>query len=499
MRGNTKSASGAGVVGSESTEFVLKYNPYQQAFLNARRKRLGDGTRAFDRMCVIAGRRGGKTLIGAISAVEEASVPNSIGWCIAPTYGDLWDYVIPAVMKVLPQAWIKPGKGPDGGWSAAFQRLTLKNGSQIAFRSAEDPQRMRGAGLNWAWIDEGCKINKLVWTTLEPALVDRRGCAWVTTTPNQYDWVYHKFWKRATNQKHLMRGYWGVKYRTIDNPTISQEEIDRQRATHDDLWFKQEYEAEFVSFTGAIYGDRVESCLLQSDDEVRQRFLPEWPHIPRELPCVVGLDPGADHPFAGVRMVVTHGGLLVIDEYRKRLAAYADHAVTFNRWKTEHHEISFAIDKTANQGQIELAQHGILTSAAENNQILGIQRVQSWMKTGRLGIVVDRCPMLVDELRAYRYKDTTNDQGETGREQAFKEDDDLCDALRYGVMLWPELPDTPAVLLGRDPRSVPEQARWAWERERRINAKTDDDATNWGTDLDPAGDMWITEESASVW
>src|SRR5262245_9202237 len=98
-------------------EFRLLYNPYQQAFMEARRQRLADGTRAYNRLCIIAGRRGGKTMIGAVAAVEEMAVPNSMGWCVAPTYMDLHDYLMPAFFKVLPQSWILADKNNKPiGW-----------------------------------------------------------------------------------------------------------------------------------------------------------------------------------------------------------------------------------------------------------------------------------------------------------------------------------------------------------------------------------------------
>lgn len=479
-------------------DFKLLYNPYQQAFMQARRQRLADGTRAFNRLCIIAGRRGGKTLIGAVAAVDEASVPNTMGWCVAPTYMDLHDYLMPAFFKVLPQSWILPGKD---GWSAEHKVLTLRNGSQIAFRSAEEPERMRGQGLHWLWLDEARKTRRVVWDTAAPSLTEHRGVAWVTTSPNGRDWVFKTFWQRANTPKYQRPGYWACKYKTVDNPIISTEEIEEARATTDPLWFKQEWEGEFITFEGAIYGDRLEGCVLHTDKDVQEKFLPEWPRIPPELPCIIGLDPGSDHPFAAVKMIATPNGLLVVDEYLKRLRAYADHADELRLWKQGHHEVSFAIDKSALQAQIELATHGIMTAAAENNQILGTQRVQSWLKTLRMGIVEDRCPRLIDEMRGYRYKDPSSDptreDEERRKEAIYKLDDDLCDALRYAVMMWPELPQPAPVIVGRDPRTLAEDARWAWEREQRCNREREEGVSDWGADLEeqfvtesPVGDMW---------
>lgn len=459
----------------------ILHNPYQQAFLHARRQRLGDGSRAFQRLALIAGRRGGKTFVGGISSVEESAIPGTVGWCVAPTYGDLHDYVIPAVLRIMPRDAIDD-------WSEQHFELKLKNRSLIQFRSGEDPERMRGPSLDWAWFDECRKMRQVVWDTLRPALADKRGVAWFTTSPNGFDWLYHTIYKRAQPGPHQQRGYWAVRYKTIDNPAIPKEEVDEARATMDPLWFKQEFEAEFVSFEGAIYGEKLEDAFLKDDAAVRA-YLPSWPAPDPRHPLVVGLDPGADHPFAAVAIVAAPKGLVVIKEYSKRMSAVAEHAAAVRTLTLGYQDVRYGIDKSAAQVQIELAQHGISASAADNQVWAGIQRILSWLKVGRLKVVEAACPMLVQQLRSYRWKDTSNTRtGEKGREVPFKFDDDLCDALRYGVMTWPELPAEPVPQVGRTARDVPEESRWAWEREQRLSR--DPGELEWDADSVPVGDMF---------
>src|SRR5258705_1375221 len=100
----------------------LKFNPYQDAFWKAHRERICNacrieydsppnevcpqcgvkGTRKFHRMLLLAGRRGGKTKASSIAAVEEASIPNTIGWCCAPNNPKIHPYVIPAIHETIP-------------------------------------------------------------------------------------------------------------------------------------------------------------------------------------------------------------------------------------------------------------------------------------------------------------------------------------------------------------------------------------------------------------
>lgn len=464
--------------------FRMLYNPYQQAFLEALDLKTASGKRAFTRFILLAGRRGGKTTIGAVAACKEAAKPGTLGWCVAPTYGDLHDYVIPAILKVIPHGWIK-----KNGWSAQHNMLSLINDSRMAFRSAEDPERMRGPGVHWTWWDEIRKINKLSWETFRPALSDYGGPAWFTTTPNGFDWGYHAFWKRTQPGPAQIKGYWGCTYMTSDNPAIPREEIEEARATLDPKWFEQEYEAKIVRFEGSIYDpDRIEACILRTPEQIR-RIIPTWPHIPEHDKMLVGVDPGADHPFAAVYVVPTPAGLVVVGEYTRRMTSFADHAEHLKMNLRGHQNVQWAVDRTATQAMIELAQYGIQASAAENSVLLGIQRVQSWMRTGKLFFVEDRCPTLIDQLTTYHWKDTTSKDGEKRREDVFKIDDDLADALRYAVMLWPELPAPAQPKQGRSIEDVPETSRKAWLREQLANNPRGDE-TNWTSDLSPIEDFW---------
>jgi hypothetical protein len=472
--------------------FELLYNPFQFAFMEARRKRLADGSRAFQRLLLLAGRRAGKTAIGAVSAVEEASVPNTVGWCVAPTEDDLHQFVIPAVLNVMPREWIAK-------WSEEFWDLELTNGSKIHFQHAENPERMRGPGLHWMWLDEPRSYAKEIWLTARPMLTEHRGVAWFTTTPNGFDWVYHLFWKRAQPGPFQRAGYWAAKFKTMDNPKVDREEVEDARDTYDELFFKQEYEADFVTFTGSIYGNRIESVLLK-DEAAIKAWLPDWPTIPRGFPLIVGMDPGADHPFAGAYLLSTPKGLLVFDEYEERMSAYSDHAEKLLEKAAGFTDVRWGIDRSAVQAQIELAQHGITSSAAENNVWAGIQRVQSWMKTGQFGIIEARCPKLVEYMRTYRWAPTDGKDGEKTKERPWKVGDDLPDALRYAVMTWPELPKAPKLRVGRDPRTIPEQSQWIVQRMQRIAAaERGEGGVDWdelqsaGDFFAPTGDMFASE------
>ena len=168
-------------LGNTTGKIDLLYNRHQQAFLTALRAKTPSGRNAFHRLALFAGRRGGKTKVGALAVSEKVQQPRSLGWVCAPSYDDLYTFVIPEVLNMIPAAWI-------GNWSEQHFELELKNYAKVQFRSLDDPDKARGPGLDWAWIDETRKVQELAWNTMLPALTDKGGQAWFTTSPNGFDW-----------------------------------------------------------------------------------------------------------------------------------------------------------------------------------------------------------------------------------------------------------------------------------------------------------------------
>ncbi|KKM88455.1 hypothetical protein LCGC14_1258550 [marine sediment metagenome] len=476
----------------------LQHNPYQIAFLNARRawfceqaagvseadrhKHLlqrvspdsmcqcgaAPSRRAFNRFVLIAGRRGGKSRIGAISSIEEAAVPETLGWVIAPTFKELHDYVWPAIIGQIPRSWLVDIKHPI---NESYQEVKLTNGSMIQGRPAEDPERLRGQGPDWAWFDEVSKMVEMAWDVFRPSLSEHRGPAWFTTSPRGKDWVYRRLYKPALEG---VPGFWATRYRTADNPIIPREEIEEARRSMSPQLFAQEYMADFVTFEGAIYAALLtQEVILRTNDQIKAYF-PEWKgtwaSVDKDRPTIIGIDPGADHPFAAVRLTSSQKGIVCTGEYRTEKGASrpcAEHAWHVRKLAAGLKDVRFAIDRTQKVYQVELAQHGIYSIQAENAVDPGIERVKSGLFHKRLLLIEDLVPKLLDEMQTYRYEDSIKADGSLKAQRPFKKDEDLCDALRYAMMLWPKEIALPALKSGRDPATVPVELLASWKREQR--------------------------------
>jgi len=83
--------------------------------------------------------------------------PGSIGVVAAPTYRMLYDATLMTFHEVCGK-FIAPN-----GFSKSEMRVRLIDDKVILFRSADDPERLRGPNLGWFWLDEAALMPELAW------------------------------------------------------------------------------------------------------------------------------------------------------------------------------------------------------------------------------------------------------------------------------------------------------------------------------------------------
>ena len=484
---------------------TLLYSEPQQAFLAARRlrfcltcKKVGstgesglficlqcqktfasnlEAPRLFNRLHLRAGRRSGKSKIGAHAVREELLIPKSLWWITAPTYRILHDATMPTLLRLIPPHWV-------ANWSTDHLELTLTNKSVCQFRSLDDPEKQRGQGLNGVWVDECAFVNPRAWQVLEPSLAENAGIAITTTSPAGFDWSFKEFMKRAIDG---VPGYWARRFKTASNPKFQQnpqlmQEIEHARLTKTPEVFAAEYEGEDVNFTGAIYGQLPTKTYLADDDAIR-KWIPEWDEkrgllsIDPSRQLLIGLDSGTDHPFGAVLVVVTEKGLVVIADYLERQQAISTSldAVGLAFITRRFHKLMWSANKNEAALRLEAAVKNIGIVQAENKHDVGIQRVQSWLLTGQLAIAYTAA-RTYEQMLSYRYANNMREDGQKrDAEAVFKFDDELPDAVRYVIMAWPELPRVDAIPVSEREQkrmsAFDDRTRYEIERVREFNKR----------------------------
>lgn len=396
--------------------------------------------RVFNRFGAFAGRRGGKTKVGAMMGRVEAQIPRSLGWVMGPTFPILRDSTMPTFLRLIPPHWVK-------NWSQDALELTLTNDAQIMFRSVDDPERARGQGPHWGWLDEAAQAAERAWDVFRPSLSENAGIMIFTTTVLGYDWTYKRVELPALRDKRP--GWWAARWRTIDNPIfqhnpVLRAEVEEARRTMSPDFFAQEYLGERRNFTGAIYGDLIDKQTLHDEAAVK-RLIPEWPKIDPSRQLLIGLDSGADHPFGAVLAVVTPHGIVVVDEYLERMQAYVNHmnAIIHAFQRADVKRATWAANKNEAQLRLEFGLRDIGITPVENKHEIGIQRVQSWLYARQLFFAYT-VPRTIEQMRMYRYAINVKPDGsKKDKEEVYKKDDEFPDGVRYLLMAWPELPKTP--------------------------------------------------------
>ena len=90
---------------------------------------------------MIAGTGAGKTYAGAVKASLACMRPG-IGLVVAPTYRMLADVVLRTMRGLL----------EDRMFLRKSEFIGEVGGAEILFRSAEDPNRLRGPNCSWGWL-----------------------------------------------------------------------------------------------------------------------------------------------------------------------------------------------------------------------------------------------------------------------------------------------------------------------------------------------------------
>jgi predicted phage terminase large subunit-like protein len=123
----------------------------------------------------------------------------------------------------------------------------LVNGTNILFRSADEPDRLRGVNLGWFVLDEGALCTHETWLILLARLRVAPGRAWVCTTPRGFDWLWETFVKSESPE------YAVIQSSTRDNVFLPSNFVERLEQQYTNQWQRQEIEGEFCELEGTLF------------------------------------------------------------------------------------------------------------------------------------------------------------------------------------------------------------------------------------------------------
>ena len=202
------------------------------------------------------GRRWGKTRLGAALCMETA-LKGGRAWWVAPSYkmGAVGWRIVKELAVQIPGASISLGD----------RMATLPGGGTVQVRSADDPDRLRGEGLDFCVMDECAFMKEDAWThAIRPALSDRQGRAMFISTPKGRNW-FHRLYQYGKDPHQSEYASWH--FPTSDNPFIADVEIEAARGALPERIYRQEYLAEFIDDAGGVFRRVQDSATAEPQDE----------------------------------------------------------------------------------------------------------------------------------------------------------------------------------------------------------------------------------------
>ncbi len=355
----------------QQTQVTIRARPHPgQALVHK------DGARFKTLAC---GRRWGKTRLGVNECLDVAA-RGGRAWWVAPSY------------KMSEVGW-RPLRQIAGKVGAEIRKVDrqviLPGGGEVSVRSADNPDSLRGEGLDFVVVDECAFVPELAWTeALRPALSDRQGRAMFISTPKGRNWFW-RLWQRGTDDTQDEWHSW--QFPTSDNPYIAPTEIEAARRDLPERIYLQEYEAQFLEDAGGVFR-RV------ADAATATEAGPEQGHE-----YAIGVDWGKSNDFTVLTVLdIAERRMVAMDRFnridyavqRGRLGALADRYMPTVIMAESNSMGEPIIEQLQRDG---LPVRGFNTTNATKAQI--IEALGLAFERGDLAILAD--PVLIGELQAY--------------------------------------------------------------------------------------------------
>lgn len=245
------------------------------------------------------GRRWGKTTIGLDIIIHPALKGFPVAW-YAPqnrTLNEIWERAKVALQPIITRQ------------QESSHTLELNTGGKIEMWSLQDEKTAnasRGRKYKLIAIDEAAHISNLKYAwqmVIRPQLTDLKGDAWFYSSPAGMNY-FKELWDRG--QDPLRPSWMSWQMPSTSNPHLPAGEIEEAREDLTELAFAQEYEAQFVSWEGAVFR-RITDAISP--------LLPCEPE--REHAYVIGADWGQKNDFTVFAVVdATARKLAYIDRTR---------------------------------------------------------------------------------------------------------------------------------------------------------------------------------------
>jgi len=329
-----------------------------------------------------AGRRWGKTRLG-VNECLDAAAQGGRAWWVSPSYktSEVGWRPLRQIARKIPNAEIR----------LVDRMVTLPNGGFVAVRSADNPDSLRGEGLDFVVMDECAFMQKEAWTeAIRPALSDRQGKALFISTPKGRNWFWENYMRGVNGEE----GWQSWTFPTSSNPYIEPAEIEAAKRDLPEMIFRQEYLAEFIDDSGGVFRRVQEAAVLEPKEYEQGRQY------------VAGVDVAASVDFTVVTVLDAETKEMVyLDRFNR-----VDYPVLIDRLEAvykRYHLTSMVVESNSIGRPVidELVARGLnivpFTTTSATKQAI-IQNLQAAFENGQILVLNDQ--ILVGELLSFESK-----------------------------------------------------------------------------------------------
>ncbi len=367
---------------------------------------------------IVAHRRSGKTSLCINELIKEALLHKKYRYFyIAPTYKAAKMIAWEMLLNSVPRELINKTNETE-------LVVRLKNGSYIELKGADNPDTLRGVGLDGVIFDEYSQQPSNIYSEIiRPSLSDRKGWAtWIGTPKgkNAFFELYNSAQKKPEWKTWLLP--------VSQTNLISASELLLAKADMDDNEYNQEYECSFESIVkGAVYGE-VWKGLVERHG-VRELTYKE------NLPVYSAWDFGiGDATAIGIYQVSSNGEVYLLDYYENSdqpLQHYIDWIKGLNIEFKLHFGDPSGANRNLNTGRSvfeDLAAQKIMVFARPTRVI---DKISATVKLIRDHLYVgSKCHRFIDAITNYHYT-WDERRGEYSREPYHDWSSHACDQIGY--------------------------------------------------------------------
>ena len=329
-----------------------------------------------------AGRRWGKTRLGVNECIGVA-IEGKRAWWVSPSYktSEVGWRPLRQLSRKIPGTEIR----------LADRMVLFPGGGFVAIRSADNPDSLRGEGLDFVVMDECAFMQPEAWSeAIRPALSDRLGKALFISTPRGRNFFWDLYRRGGVDPDWA-----SFTYPTSANPYIQPSEIEAARAELPEIIFNQEYLADFVDSEGAVFRRIRDAAILQPLEQ---------PLEGHQYSAGVDVAAAVDYTVITVMDTKTRD-MVYMDRFNRVDYPVLEDRIAscYARWKLAGMVIEA---NSIGQGVIDHLQNrgmNIIPFTTTNATKHGIiQSLQSAFEHGQIRIIDD--PVLVGELLSFESK-----------------------------------------------------------------------------------------------